>query len=163
VVMLLATPVLAVTLVMLMMERGLGVGFFDPALGGDPVLFQHMFWFYSHPAVYIMILPAMGVASEVVAAFTRKKIFGYRFVAYSLRGGRRNGDGVSRRPSLLVAEDDRPHVSGVVGATCGAARLHRIQSDVLPAIRSRIPRHAAPLPRVCAGVPGAERFVDRRR
>jgi len=83
VVQLLATPVLAITLVMLMIERTLGVGFFDPALGGDPVLYQHMFWFYSHPAVYIMILPAMGVASEVVAAFTRKKIFGYRFVAFS--------------------------------------------------------------------------------
>jgi cytochrome c oxidase subunit 1 len=83
IVILLATPVLAITLVMLMIERTLGVGIFDPALGGDPVLFQHMFWFYSHPAVYIMILPGMGVASEVVAAFTRKKIFGYRFVAYS--------------------------------------------------------------------------------
>jgi cytochrome c oxidase subunit I len=83
IVMLLATPVLAITLVMLMVERVLHVGIFDPALGGDPVLLQHMFWFYSHPAVYIMILPAMGVASEVVAAFTRKKIFGYKFVAYS--------------------------------------------------------------------------------
>jgi cytochrome c oxidase subunit 1 len=83
VVMLLATPVLAITLTMLMIERTIGVGFFDPALGGDPVLYQHMFWFYSHPAVYIMILPAMGVASDVVAAFTRKKIFGYRFVAFS--------------------------------------------------------------------------------
>src|SRR5436305_6852961 len=82
-VQLLATPVLAITLVMLMIERFLHVGIFDPALGGDPILFQHMFWFYSHPAVYIMILPAMGVASEVVAAFTRKKIFGYSFVAYS--------------------------------------------------------------------------------
>jgi cytochrome c oxidase subunit 1 len=82
-VQLLATPVLAITLVMLMIERFLGVGIFDPALGGDPLLFQHMFWFYSHPAVYIMILPAMGVASEVVAAFTRKKIFGYKFVAFS--------------------------------------------------------------------------------
>jgi len=82
-VQLLATPVLAITLVMLMIERFLHVGIFDPALGGDPLLFQHMFWFYSHPAVYIMILPAMGVASEVVAAFTRKKIFGYTFVAYS--------------------------------------------------------------------------------
>jgi len=82
-VQLLATPVLAITLVMLMIERFLHVGIFDPALGGDPLLFQHMFWFYSHPAVYIMILPAMGVASEVVAAFTRKKIFGYKFVAYS--------------------------------------------------------------------------------
>ena len=82
-VQLLATPVLAITLVMLMIERVVHVGIFDPALGGDPLLYQHMFWFYSHPAVYIMILPAMGVASEVVAAFTRKKIFGYRFVAFS--------------------------------------------------------------------------------
>ena len=83
IVQLLATPVLAITLVMLMFERAVHVGIFDPALGGDPLLYQHMFWFYSHPAVYIMILPAMGVASEVVAAFTRKKIFGYTFVAYS--------------------------------------------------------------------------------
>jgi cytochrome c oxidase subunit 1 len=83
IVMLLATPVLAITLVMLMVERVLHVGIFDPALGGDPLLYQHMFWFYSHPAVYIMILPSMGVASEVVAAFTRKKIFGYKFVAFS--------------------------------------------------------------------------------
>jgi cytochrome c oxidase subunit 1 len=83
VVQLLATPILAITLVLLMIEKFLHVGIFDPALGGDPVLYQHMFWFYSHPAVYIMILPAMGVASEVVAAFTRKKIFGYSFVAFS--------------------------------------------------------------------------------
>ena len=83
VVQLLATPVLAITLVLLMIEKFLHVGIFDPALGGDPVLYQHMFWFYWHPAVYIMILPAMGVASEVVAAFTRKKIFGYSFVAFS--------------------------------------------------------------------------------
>src|SRR5438876_684726 len=83
IIQLLGTPVLAITLVMLMFERVVHVGIFDPALGGDPLLYQHMFWFYSHPAVYIMILPAMGVASEVVAAFTRKKIFGYRFVAFS--------------------------------------------------------------------------------
>jgi len=83
IVQLLATPVLAITLVMLMFERVAHVGIFDPALGGDPLLYQHMFWFYSHPAVYIMILPGMGVASEVVAAFTRKKIFGYKFVAFS--------------------------------------------------------------------------------
>ncbi|HYM59345.1 MAG TPA: cytochrome c oxidase subunit I [Thermoanaerobaculia bacterium] len=83
IVMLLATPVLAVTLFLLMIERVLHVGIFDPNLGGDPLLYQHLFWFYSHPAVYIMILPAMGVASEVVAAFTRKKIFGYKFVAFS--------------------------------------------------------------------------------
>jgi cytochrome c oxidase subunit 1 len=86
IVQLLATPVLAITLVLLMIERTLRVGIFDPALGGDPLLYQHMFWFYSHPAVYIMILPAMGVASEVVAAFTRKKIFGYEFVAFASLG-----------------------------------------------------------------------------
>ncbi len=83
IVQLLATPVLAITLVLLMIERGFGVGIFDPRLGGDPLLYQHMFWFYSHPAVYIMILPAMGVCSEVIAAFTRKKIFGYKFVAFA--------------------------------------------------------------------------------
>jgi cytochrome c oxidase subunit I len=83
IVIMLATPVLAITLVLLMVERVLKVGIFDPALGGDPVLYQHMFWFYSHPAVYIMILPGMAVISECVAAFTRKKIFGYKFVAFS--------------------------------------------------------------------------------
>jgi len=83
VIIMLATPVLAITLVMLMVERVLGVGIFDPRLGGDPVLYQHMFWFYSHPAVYIMVLPAMAVISECVAAFTRKRIFGYKFVAFS--------------------------------------------------------------------------------
>src|SRR5213075_3063565 len=79
IVMLLATPVLAITLTMLMIERTLGVGFFDPSLGGDPVLYQHMFWFYSHPAVYIMILPGMGVISEIVTCFSRKRVFGYSF------------------------------------------------------------------------------------
>jgi cytochrome c oxidase subunit 1 len=79
----LATPVLAITLLLLIAERTLGVGVFDPALGGDPVLYQHFFWFYSHPAVYIMILPAMGVVSEVIAAFSRRHIFGYNFIALS--------------------------------------------------------------------------------
>jgi cytochrome c oxidase subunit I len=83
VIIMLATPVLAITLVMLILERALGLGIFDPSLGGDPVLFQHLFWFYSHPAVYIMILPAMGVISELVAAFSRKRVFGYAFVAFS--------------------------------------------------------------------------------
>ena len=83
VIQILATPILAITLVLLMVERGFGVGIFDPALGGDPVLYQHLFWFYSHPAVYIMVLPAMAVISECVAAFTRKRIFGYKFVAFS--------------------------------------------------------------------------------
>jgi len=79
----LATPVLGITLLLLIAERALGVGIFDPALGGDPVLYQHFFWFYSHPAVYIMILPAMGVISEVISVHSRKHIFGYRFVALS--------------------------------------------------------------------------------
>ena len=83
-VMVLATPVLAMTLALIALERGLGVGVFDPALGGDPLLFQHLFWFYSHPAVYIMILPAMGVVSEIIACFTRRRVFGYRFMAYSM-------------------------------------------------------------------------------
>ncbi|HYI08627.1 MAG TPA: cytochrome c oxidase subunit I [Thermoanaerobaculia bacterium] len=86
VVIMLATPILAITLVLLMVERVLQVGIFDPALGGDPVLYQHMFWFYSHPAVYIMILPGMAIISECVAAFTRKRIFGYKFVAFSSLG-----------------------------------------------------------------------------
>ena len=81
VILVLATPVLAVTLLMVGVERIFQVGIFTPALGGDPVLFQHMFWFYSHPAVYIMILPAMAVVSEIVAAFSRKCVFGYIFVA----------------------------------------------------------------------------------
>lgn len=82
----LATPVLAITLLLLMMERILGIGIFDPKLGGDPILFQHFFWFYSHPAVYIMILPAMGIISEVIPVFSRKPIFGYKAIAYSSFG-----------------------------------------------------------------------------
>jgi len=79
----LATPILGITLLLLIAERTLGVGIFDPTLGGDPVLFQHFFWFYSHPAVYIMILPAMGIISELVSVFSGKHIFGYRFIAWS--------------------------------------------------------------------------------
>ena len=83
VIQVLGTPVLAITIVMLALERAFRLGFFDPKLGGDPILFQHLFWFYSHPAVYIMILPAMGVISELVTCFSRKKIFGYSFIAMS--------------------------------------------------------------------------------
>jgi cytochrome c oxidase subunit 1 len=79
----LGTPVIAITLFLVGVERVAKIGIFDPNLGGDPVLFQHMFWFYSHPAVYIMILPGMGVISEVIACFARRRIFGYDFVAYS--------------------------------------------------------------------------------
>lgn len=82
----LATPVLGITLLLLALERILGIGFFDPTLGGDPVLFQHFFWFYSHPAVYIMILPAMGVMSEVIVTFSQKTIFGYKAIVYSSFG-----------------------------------------------------------------------------
>jgi cytochrome c oxidase subunit 1 len=85
-ILVLATPVLAMTLVLLAAERLLHVGIFDPALGGDPLLFQHLFWFYSHPAVYIMVLPAMGVVSEIITCFARKRIFGYRFMAYAILG-----------------------------------------------------------------------------
>ncbi len=80
-IMVLATPVLAITLGLISLERIWGVGIFDPNLGGDPILFQHMFWFYSHPAVYIMILPGMGVISELIACFSRKRVYGYGWVA----------------------------------------------------------------------------------
>jgi cytochrome c oxidase subunit 1 len=83
IIMTLGTPVLAITIFLLALERLFHVGIFSPALGGDPLLFQHLFWFYSHPAVYIMILPAMGVVSEIIACFARKRIFGYRIVAFS--------------------------------------------------------------------------------
>ena len=83
-VMLLATPVLAMTVLLVAMERFMGMGIFDPAHGGDPILFQHMFWFYSHPAVYIMILPAMGVVSELVTCYARRPIFGYTGMTYAL-------------------------------------------------------------------------------
>ncbi|MBO46641.1 MAG: cbb3-type cytochrome c oxidase subunit I [Planctomycetota bacterium] len=83
VIQILATPVLGIALLLIAAERIMGVGIFDPALGGDPVLFQHLFWFYSHPAVYVMILPAMGVLSELFSTYSRKHIFGYSFIAYS--------------------------------------------------------------------------------
>jgi cytochrome c oxidase subunit 1 len=79
----LATPVLAIALALIIVERVLRVGIFDPALGGDPLLFQHLFWFYSHPAVYIMILPAMGIISEIIPCFSRRTIFGYHFIAFA--------------------------------------------------------------------------------
>src|SRR6516225_7949974 len=79
----LGTPVIAVTLLLVLCERSFHIGIFDPALGGDPVLFQHLFWFYSHPAVYIMVLPGMGVISEIISTFSRKSVYGYAFVAFS--------------------------------------------------------------------------------
>jgi cytochrome c oxidase subunit 1 len=82
-IMVLGTPVVAITILLVAAERLFGIGVFDPARGGDPLLFQHLFWFYSHPAVYIMILPGMGVISEIVACFARKRVFGYRVVAIS--------------------------------------------------------------------------------
>src|SRR5438874_1112160 len=83
IIMLLGTPVIAITLVLVVLERTLNLGIFDPNRGGDPLLFQHLFWFYSHPAVYIMILPSMAVISEIVPCFSRKRVFGYNFVAMS--------------------------------------------------------------------------------
>ena len=83
IIMVLATPVVSITIVLVALERLTGVGVFDPKLGGDPLLFQHLFWFYSHPAVYVMLLPSMGVISEVLACFSRKRVFGYTAVAFS--------------------------------------------------------------------------------
>jgi cytochrome c oxidase subunit 1 len=82
-VQILATPVLGITLALIIAERLLGTGLFDPARGGDPLMYQHLFWIYSHPAVYIMILPAMGVVSEIIPVFARKPIFGYKMIAFS--------------------------------------------------------------------------------
>jgi len=79
----LATPVIGITLLLVTIERLFGVGIFDPTLGGDPVLYQHLFWMYSHPAVYIIVLPAMGVVSDIIPVFARRTIFGYKFIAYS--------------------------------------------------------------------------------
>lgn len=84
IILVLATPVLAITLLLMALERGLGVGIFDPRIGGDPLLFQHLFWFYSHPAVYIMILPGMGIVSETLACFCRKPVFGYKVMAFAM-------------------------------------------------------------------------------
>ncbi|MFZ0661683.1 MAG: cbb3-type cytochrome c oxidase subunit I [Acidobacteriaceae bacterium] len=86
IIFILATPVIAITLALVVLERITGLGIFDPSMGGDPLLFQHLFWFYSHPAVYVMILPGMGIASEVVACFSRKRVFGYTAVAFSSVG-----------------------------------------------------------------------------
>jgi cytochrome c oxidase subunit 1 len=79
----LATPIVGITLLLVILERWLGVGIFDPAMGGDPVLFQHLFWIYSHPAVYIMVLPGLGIVSEILPVFARRTIFGYKFIAFS--------------------------------------------------------------------------------
>ena len=86
VIIVLGTPLLAISLALVALERVFGIGFFDPQLGGDPLLFQHLFWFYSHPAVYVMILPGMGVISEIMACFSRKKIFGYKSMALAILG-----------------------------------------------------------------------------
>src|SRR6201987_2149034 len=80
----LGTPVVAIAIALVAMERVFHLGIFNPALGGDPLLFQHLFWFYSHPAVYIMVLPAMGVVSEIIACFARRRLFGYSFMVYAL-------------------------------------------------------------------------------
>ncbi len=85
-ILVLATPVLTIALVLVFVERAFGLGVFDPEHGGDPVLFQHLFWFYSHPVVYVMVLPGMGVMSELIAAFAYKKVFGYKFIAFSSLG-----------------------------------------------------------------------------
>jgi cytochrome c oxidase subunit 1 len=86
VIIVLGTPLLAISMALVALERIFGIGFFDPLLGGDPLLFQHLFWFYSHPAVYVMILPGMGVISEIMTCFSRKRIFGYKAMALAILG-----------------------------------------------------------------------------
>ncbi len=86
IIFILATPVIAISLALIVVERVTHLGVFDPSMGGDPLLFQHLFWFYSHPAVYVMILPGMGIVSEVISAFSRKRVFGYTAVAFSSVG-----------------------------------------------------------------------------
>jgi cytochrome c oxidase subunit 1 len=78
-----ATPVVGMTLLLIIAERTFGAGIFDPTKGGDPVLLEHLFWFYSHPVVYIMVLPAFGVVGEIIPVFSRKPLFGYKMVVLS--------------------------------------------------------------------------------
>ena len=263
-ILVLATPVLAMTLALVALERVAGVGIFDPALGGDPLLFQHLFWFYSHPAVYIMILPGMGVVSEVIACFARCRPFGYAFIGFSsfaiavfgflvwghhmfvsgqslyaglvfsalsflvalpsgvkvfswtatlykaeitfetsmlytlgfiglftiggltglfvaawqsidtyttpilswafpLHHGRRHGNGVPGRHSLLVAQDHGSDVSRSVGAHFGNSDLRRVQSDIFPPVHSRLFGHAATLSRISRRVGSTQRALVGRR
>src|SRR5437016_1725407 len=179
-VMILGTPVVAITLLLAGLERMFHLGFFNPALGGDPILFQHLFWFYSHPAVYIMILPAMGVISEIIPTFARKPIFGYAFIAGSsiaiavigflvwahhmfVTGESTYAALTFSFLSYLVAEDYRQALSEVVVAIRRRGSLHRLQSDVLSAVYSWLPRHAPALSHLSAGIPGAQRAFFRRR
>ena len=157
IILVLATPVLAITLLLIALERLFGVGIFDPRIGGDPLLFQHLFWFYSHPAVYIMILPGMGVVSEIISCFSRKPLFGYKFVAWCsiaiavdrlLRLGPphvRERPIAVRRPRVLVHELHRRgalghqgvqldrHVAQGLGAfRCADALCARLSSGCSP-------------------------------
>jgi len=100
----LATPVIGITLLLLVFERLFHIGIFDPALGGDPVLYQHFFWFYSHPVVYVMILPGMGIISEILAVHSRKHIFGYRAIAFSSLGPYLYRDGRARCDLVLGSD-----------------------------------------------------------
>ena len=264
VVQLLGTPVLAMLLILTAIERVAGIGIFDWRLGGDPLLFQHLFWFYSHPAVYIMILPGMGVTSEIISAFSRKHIFGYHFVAlasmaialfgflvwghhmfvsgqsvyasmvfsiisflvavpsavkvFNWTATLYRGSIVYDTPmvfavgfialftvggltglflaclgtdihlhdtyfivahfhfimvggmllaymagaALLVAESDRTHVLGRVGADVGDPDFRGIHPHIFPAVPVGLPRHAATISRISARVPGAQHPVVGR-
>src|SRR5947199_36313 len=152
IIFLLGTPVLAITLTLVIFERAFHLGIFDPTRGGDPLLFQHLFWFYSHPAVYIMILPSMGVVSEIVTCFSRKRVFGYYFVAMASIGIAVIGffvwahhmfvAGMSLYAALIFSILSYL----VAGADC----FSRLQSHVLPAIHSRLSGHAAPVLAVSA-------------
>ena len=164
-VMVLATPVLAMSLLLIIAERWFGVPIFNPDNGGDPLLFQHLFWFYSHPAVYIMILPAMGVVSEIFTCFARRRVFGYAAMIYSMlddRGDRLHGLGPShvrigaialRQPGVLIPVVHRRGAVGHQGVQLDRHALPRpdhVRSA--DALRDELPRpvHDRRVDRACS-------------
>ena len=181
-ILVLATPVLAMTLLMLLAERVLHVGIFSPQLGGDPLLFQHMFWFYSHPAVYIMILPSMGVISEIVPVFARKPLFGYEFVVWCsiaiaaigfLVWGHHMfvaGPVALRQPRLLLPQLPRRRAVGDQGVQLdrdAARRLDPLRRADALRVRVHRPVHDRrtdrPVPRRASDRRARDRHLFRRR
>src|SRR5207245_706566 len=156
-VMILGTPVVAITLLLAGLERMFHLGFFNPALGGDPILFQHLFWFYSHPAVYIMILPAMGVVSEIIPTFARKPIFGYSFIAGSSIAIAVIGFLVWAHHMFVTGESTYAALTfsflSYLVAIRSAVNVFNLTATLY---KGSIPRHAAALSHLPSGVSGAQ-------
>ncbi len=181
-ILVLATPVLAITTLLVVAERLFQIGVFDPAHGGDPLLFQHLFWFYSHPAVYIMVLPAMGVVSEIIPCFAQRPIFGYRFMAYAILGiagvgflvwGHHMfvaGQSLDGQPGVLAAELPRRGAVGDQGLQLDRDALQGLdplrRADAVCA-RLRRPVHDrrphGAVPRLARARRAPDRHVFRRR